>query len=348
MRARCYNQEAVALDATSCYRAVAARDPRFDGKFFTAVVSTGIFCRPICPAKTPRNENCRFFPSAAAAMAAGFRPCLRCRPETSPGAPAWNGTSAVVTRALRLIEQGALDHSSLPALCDRLGVGERQLRRLFDQHLGASPSAVDGSRRLMLAKKLLTDTALPIGEIAYAAGYRSPRRFREAVRSAYGRAPSAMRGGGADSDSIELHLGFRPPYDREAMLSFLAARAIPGVEEVRDGTYRRTVRLGEDVGRFEAHIGDCELVARFSGLQAKGLPAAIARVRTLFDLSADPAAIGRGLSGDPVLAELNTRRPGLRVPGAWDGFELCVRAVLGQQVTVAGASTLEFWSTTRY
>ena len=273
-------------------------------------------------------------------MAAGFRPCLRCRPETSPGAPAWNGTSAVVTRALRLIEQGALDDCSLPALCDRLGVGERQLRRLFDQHLGASPSVVDGSRRLMLAKKLLTETALPVGEIAHAVGYRSPRRFREAVRNAYGRSPSSMRRSATDANSIELRLGFRPPYDREAMMKFLAARAIPGVEAVVDGRYRRTVRVGESVGRLEARIGGSELVAQFSGLKARDLPAAIARVRALFDLSADPAAIGRGLSGDPVLAALNAGRPGLRVPGAWDGFELCVRTVLGQQVTVAGASTL--------
>ena len=330
------------LDSAACYRAVSARDARFDGRFFTAVLSTGIFCRPICPARTPRVANCRFYPSAAAALDAGFRPCLRCRPETSPGAPAWNGTSAVVTRALRLIERGRLDEGSLADLCDGLGVGERQLRRLFEQHLGASPVSVANARRLLFAKKLLEETAMPVDLVARSSGFGSTRRMREVVQATYGRPPSGLRkaAGGERSDVIEMRLGFRPPYDREAVLAFLAARAIPGVELVRDGVYERTIRFGERAGRLRAWFDGDSLRVRLAAPAAPGLLAVAGRVRALFDLDADPAAIAESLGRDRVLHKMAERRPGLRVPGAWDGFELAVRAVLGQQVTVAGASTL--------
>lgn len=330
------------LDAAACYRAVAARDARFDGKFFTGVLSTGIFCRPVCPARTPRRDNCKFFPSAAAALTAGLRPCLRCRPETSPGTPAWRGSSAVVSRALRLIEQGALDGAGVPKLCDRLGVGERHLRRLFDKRLGASPGAVAQTRRLLTAKRLLSETAAPLPEVASAAGYGSVRRLHEAVSAAYGRPPSALRAvnGRGSEGTATVRLAFRPPYQREAMLAFLGTRAIPGVEAAEGGVYRRTIRTGDGAARLEARFVKDDLEVRFEGLPTADLPAAVDRVRWLFDLGGDPDAVAGALTADRRLEPLVVGRPGLRVPGAWDPFELAVRAVLGQQVTVAGASTL--------
>jgi AraC family transcriptional regulator of adaptative response / DNA-3-methyladenine glycosylase II len=335
------------LDHAACYRAIALRDPRFDGRFFTAVKTTGTYCRPICPARTPRSENVVFYPTAAAAQAAGFRPCLRCRPETAPDLGAWRGASSTVTRALALIEAGALDDADVDGLAGRLGVGERQLRRLFRQHLGASPIAVAQTRRVLLAKQLIHETRLPMTEIALAAGFGSLRRFNETFRTLFQRPPSALRrAAGRDASAgplgeIRILLRYRPPYDWPAMLGFLRVRAIAGVESVADGVYRRTIALDGRHGTVSVRpvAGDAlEATIRFPKLAS--LPAIIARLRRVFDLAADPAAIAAQLAGDPTLAALIAARPGLRVPGAWDGFELAIRAVLGQQITVVAAIRL--------
>jgi len=332
------------MDHDACYRALSTRDARFDGRLFVGVRTTGIYCRPICPARTPNRENVTFYPSAAAAQAAGFRPCLRCRPETSPDLALWRGTANTVARALALIETGGLDDTSVEALADRLGVGERQLRRLFRQHLGASPIAVAQTRRVLLAKQLLHETRLSMAEVAMAAGFGSVRRFNETFRGLFGRPPAALRRAGAAEQTtgvVSLRLAYRPPYDWEAMLAFLAARAIPGVEVVADGRYARTIGLreGQGVLTVEAAARDrVSVTLRFPDLRA--LPTIIARVRRVFDLAADPVAIGAHLRVDPRLAPLVVARPGLRVPGAWDGFELAVRAILGQQITVPAASGL--------
>ncbi|HLK24140.1 MAG TPA: AlkA N-terminal domain-containing protein [Caulobacteraceae bacterium] len=330
------------LDPDACYRAIQTRDARFDGRLFTAVRTTGIYCRPICPARTPKRENVVFYPSAAAAQAAGFRPCLRCRPETSPDLGAWLGASATVGRALRLIEAGALDEADVDALAGRLGVGERQLRRLFRQHLGASPVAVAQTRRVLLAKQLIHETRLPMADVALAAGFGSVRRFNETFHQLYERPPRALRRSrGPDepaAGAVTLKLAYRAPYDWDAMLGFLAPRAIPGVETLDRGAYARTIRIGSGTGAISVRpaAGDrLAVTVAFPTLTA--LPAIIARVRRVFDLAADPAAIGAHLAEDPALEPLVAARPGLRVPGAWDGFEMAVRAVLGQQITVAAA-----------
>jgi AraC family transcriptional regulator of adaptative response / DNA-3-methyladenine glycosylase II len=334
------------LDRDACYRALRTRDARFDGRFFTGVRTTGIFCRPICPARLPRLENCEFLPSAAAALAAGFRPCLRCRPETSPDVAAWHGTSSTVRRALALIAAGALDEEGdVAALACRLGVGERHLRRLFRRHLGASPIAVAQTRRLLFAKTLIDETKLPMAAVAAAAGYGSVRRFNTAVRRGYGRAPLALRrtrGAGAPDAGIALRLAFRPPYDWPALLAFLGARAIPGIETVVGTRYLRTFAVGTARGIVEVEpvAGADHLLARIRGSAGTDLAVIVSRLRHVFDLGADPATIAAQLSRDPLLAGLVAARPGLRVPGAWDGFELAVRAILGQQVTVAAATGL--------
>ncbi|TXL78743.1 helix-turn-helix domain-containing protein [Vineibacter terrae] len=335
------------LDHDACYRAIQTRDARFDGRLFVAVKTTGIYCRPICPARTPKRENVLFFSTATAAQGAGFRPCLRCRPETSPDLAAWRGTSNTVSRALALIESGALDAADVEALADRLGVGERQLRRLFRQHLGASPVAVAQTRRVLLAKQLIHDTQLSMAHVALAAGFGSVRRFNETFQQLFDRPPIALRrsratqavstGGGA----VSVTLAYRPPYDWSAMLTFLAARAIPGVEVVSGDRYARTIAIGDGKGTLMVEPtanARVKATVRFPHLRA--LPTIIARVRRVFDLAADPVAIGAHLAQDPTLAPLVAARPGLRVPGAWDGFELAVRAVLGQQITVAAATGL--------
>lgn len=335
------------LDQDAAYRAFCMKDARFDGRIFGAVRTTGIYCRPVCPARTPKVENICFYPSAAAAQEAGFRPCLRCRPETSPDLGSWNGTSNTVSRALALIEQGAMDHGDVEALADRLGVGERQLRRLFRQHLGASPVAVAQTRRVLLAKQLIHETRMPMGEVALAAGFGSVRRFNETFQQLFERPPIALRRGAgkpsaaAEGDSISLKLPYRAPYDWEAMLAFLTLRAIPGVERVEGQTYSRTLSVGGCSGlvRVEPGAGDwLKLTLNFPKVQV--WPEVIARVRRVFDLAADPALIAAHLSEDPDLAPLVAQRPGLRAAGAWDGFELAVRAVLGQQISVVAARNL--------
>ena len=335
------------MDDDACYRAFQMRDARFDGRIFCGVRSTGIYCRPICPARTPKRENMRFFRSAAAAQEAGFRPCLRCRPETSPDLGSWRGTSNTVSRALALIESGALDGGDVEALAERLGVGERQLRRLFQQHLGASPVAVAQTRRVLLAKQLIHETRMPMAEVALAAGFGSVRRFNETFQQLFDRPPAKLRRlGGAEiaagqGGAVAIQLAYRPPYDWEAMIAFLAARAIPGVESVRNGRYARTLAVGEARGVVMIEPGEgasLRVTLRFAKVQA--WPAVLARVRRVFDLAADPAVIAVHLSEDPDLAPMVAARPGLRAPGAWDGFELAVRAVLGQQITVHAARML--------
>jgi AraC family transcriptional regulator, regulatory protein of adaptative response / DNA-3-methyladenine glycosylase II len=333
------------MDPDACYRALSTRDARFDGRLFVGVKTTGIYCRPICPARTPKRENVRFFASAAGARAAGFRPCLRCRPETSPDSGAWRGASSTVSRALSLIEDGALDEAGVDALAARLGVGERQLRRLFQRRLGASPIAVAQTRRIHLAKQLIHETNLPMTQVALAAGFGSVRRFNETFQRLFGRPPAALRRSRAPADAagaeVSLHLAYRPPYDWDGLLDFLRLRAIPGVERVEGGVYIRTIALGGEQGLIRVELADrnrLKVSVRFGRMSA--LPAIIARVRRVFDLAADPVAISAHLSQDPALATLVAARPGLRVPGAWDGFELAVRAILGQQITVTAATAL--------
>jgi AraC family transcriptional regulator, regulatory protein of adaptative response / DNA-3-methyladenine glycosylase II len=333
------------MDFEACRRAFVTRDPRFDGRIFAGVRTTGIYCRPICPARTPKAENMTFFPSAAAAQQAGFRPCLRCRPEASPDLGAWRGTSNTVSRALALIEGGALDDGDVDGLALRLGVGERQLRRLFRQHLGASPVSVAQTRRVLLAKQLIQETLLPMGEVALAAGFGSVRRFNETFQQLFGRPPGELRRSHKAeipaAEGIVVRLPYRPPYDWDAIIAFLAARAIPGVERVEPRRYARTLAVDGALGVvIVTPRTDAALSAEIRFPKLKALPAVIARIRRVFDLSADPVLIGAHLSQDPALAPLVAARPGLRAPGAWDGFELAVRAILGQQITVTAARNL--------
>jgi AraC family transcriptional regulator of adaptative response / DNA-3-methyladenine glycosylase II len=333
------------MNPTACYRAISTRDARFDGRLFVGVKTTGIYCRPICPARTPNFENVSFYASAAAAQQAGFRPCLRCRPETSPDLAFWRGTSNTVSRALALIEAGGLDEAAVEGLANRLGVGARQLRRLFRQHVGASPIAVAQTRRVLLAKQLIHETSLPMAEVALASGFNSVRRFNETFLQMFGRPPASLRRirdkTRREAGALSVRLAYRPPYDWDAMLSFLGARAIPGVEIVSGHIYRRTIAIGGDCGLISvapAEKNRISVSVRFPDMAA--LPQIIARVRRVFDLAADPDAIGAHLAQDPVLAPLVAARPGLRVPGAWDGFELAVRAIFGQQITVPAATGL--------
>ncbi|MBX9614606.1 MAG: helix-turn-helix domain-containing protein [Caulobacteraceae bacterium] len=306
------------LDQEACYRAVLTRDARFDGRFFGCVKTTGIYCRPVCPARTPRRENMRFVVSAAAAEAAGFRACLRCRPETAPDLGAWRGTSNTVSRALSLIEAGALDDGDVDALAGRLGVGERQLRRLFRQHLGAAPVSVAQTRRVLLAKALIHETDLSMAQVALAAGFGSVRRFNETFQALYGRAPSALRRRAERpaGRGVRLTLSYRPPYDWPVMLAALAARGdrVEGrvwsrdLDRAGDGATGFVTATPGDAGRLSVCVEVDDL---------KALPGVLARVRRIFDLSADPEAIARDLSADPGLRPLVEARPGLRLPGHW-------------------------------
>lgn len=347
----------MALDSDRMYRAMVSRDRRFEGRFVIGVRTTGIYCRPGCPARLPRRENVRFYPCTAAAQADGLRPCLRCRPDAAPGTPAALGTPATVTRALRLIAQGALEGEGVEPFAERLGVTARHLRRLFDKHLGASPLEVAHTQRVHFARKLLEETALSMTEVAHAAGFASVRRFNEAVRDALGATPTELRArsrarGGSPAaeagDAVVLRLPYREPFAHGELLAFLAARAIPGVERVDGGAYTRVVSPGvggapgEGPGTIAVRLAPkgAHLLASIRGVGGADLFALVARVRALFDLDADPARIDAHLARDPVLGASVRASPGLRVPGAWDAFEIAVRAILGQQVSVRAASTL--------
>jgi len=326
------------LDRRACDRARLSRDPRFDGRFFIGVTSTGVYCRPICPARTPKDENVRYFPTAAAAEAAGFRPCLRCRPEASPGTPAWLGTSSIVSRALRLIGEGALDDGGAEQLAERLGVTARHLRRLFLQHLGATPQKVALTRRVHFAKKLVDETTLPFHHVASASGFGSLRRFNAQIRDTFRRTPTELRRLAKRREHLEpgcfrFLLAYRPPYDWAGLLSFLEARAVPGVESVEGSHYRRTITVEGKSGSIDVS----PIPSRFAlGLEVRfpdprALLSIVERTRALFDLGADPAVIGGHLAADSLLRNLLARHPGVRAPGAWDGFELAVTAVLAQR-----------------
>ena len=325
------------------------RDPRFDGRFFFGVIATGIYCRPICPIRASKKENVQLCKSAAAATEASFRPCLRCRPESSPGTLAWSGSSWKVSRAMQLIDRGFLDDHSVKELAERLAVGPRQLSRLFQDHLDASPVAVAQIRRLRFAKKLIDETRLNLSEICFAAGFGSVRRFNSVFRKTYSRSPRQLRKkrsvnpnqlkkGGA----IELSLSYRPPFDCEAMLDFLAYRAIPGVEAVTEHSYAPTFRLEGLAGHLQAffELRSHNIRVCVSHEDTRHLCRIIERIRALLDVRADSAQIDEFLVQNSQLAPMVPRFPGLRVPGCWSGFEVAVRAVHGQQVTVKAASNL--------
>jgi AraC family transcriptional regulator of adaptative response / DNA-3-methyladenine glycosylase II len=341
------------LDFDTCYRAVLARDPRFDGRFFTGVTSTGIYCRPVCPARTPARANMRFFRHPGAAEAAGFRACRRCRPETSPGSPEWNARADLAARAVRLISAGYVDEHGIGGLAGRLAVTERHLHRLLVAELGTGPLALARTVRLQTARRLLAETSLPITDIAFASGFSSVRQFNATVLESSGRTPSQLRAaarGAARRESeaadgpgtwLTLRLACREPYDAAALLDFLAVRAVPGVEQVTAGGYSRTVRTAGGAGLIELlpRPGQGHVLLRARLGKLGGVGPLVSRCRRLLDADADPAAIGTALAADDLIAPLVRARPGLRVPGCYDGFELAVRAVLGQQVSVAAART---------
>jgi AraC family transcriptional regulator, regulatory protein of adaptative response / DNA-3-methyladenine glycosylase II len=329
-------------DDDALYRAVASRDPRFAGRFVVAVTSTRIYCRPgVCPAKIPLRKNVRFYPSPAAAQADGFRACARCRPELAT----WLGTTSTVRRALGLIDGGALDDGNLATLAERLVVGDRHLRRLFQQHLGASPLQVALTRRAHFARRLVDETTLPLTEVAFAAGFASVRRFNAAMKAAFGRAPSQLRHKRASvapaKPGLTLRLPFRAPFAWTPLVEFLAARAIPGVEVVAPDCYRRTLSDADgEAGVLEVRPARDHLALTLRLPSTRGLRDAVERARHLFDLDAEPNAVAQNFARDRVLRTLAQRLPGLRVPGAWDPFEVAVRAILGQQVSVLRATRL--------
>lgn len=324
-----------------------SRDPRFDGRFFVGVLTTGIYCRPVCPVKVPMKKNIQLYPTAAAAAAAGFRPCLRCRPESSPGTPAWSGSSWKVSRALQLIDQGYLDEGSVAELAAEIDVGSRQLGRLFQEHIGASPVEVAQTRRLHFAKKLIDETNLPLSEICFAAGFGSIRRFNAVFVKIYNRSPKELRERikskkPAKAKTIEITLSYRPPFDWQAMLAFLAYRHIPGVEEVTATSYARTISIDRVAGDFRVEFseGSTELKVEINFPESRHLYHIVDRIRTIFDLRADSEQIEQFFAKQETLKPIVKKHRGLRVPGCWNGFEVSIRAILGQQVTVKAATTL--------
>jgi AraC family transcriptional regulator, regulatory protein of adaptative response / DNA-3-methyladenine glycosylase II len=335
------------LDWQVCSRARLSRDARFDGKFFIGVKGSGVYCRPICPAPTAKEKNVRYFSTAAAAAEAGYRPCLRCRPEASPATPAWCGTSNTVSRALRLIGETGLEHGGVEALAERLGIGSRHLRRLFLKHLGATPTAVAHTRRLHFAKKLIDETNLPMSQVAIASGFGCVRRFNAAIQKIYRRTPTRIRrlvrGRSEQPENQYLFLlRFRAPYHWDGMLAFLAKRAIPGVEAVEQRRYRRSISLHGQHGYFEVSLqaGMEALAVRIQFPDPCSLFFIVERIRAMFDLGADWVDIARTLKSDPALAERVRGAPGLRVPGCWDGFELATRAIVGQVISVVNATAI--------
>ena len=336
------------LDPVVCERARQSRDPRFDGRFFIGVLTTGIYCRPVCPVKAPKAKNVRYYPSAAAAGADGFRPCLRCRPEISAGTPDLASTSSTVHRALKLIGDGEPEEGGVARIAELLRVTSRHLNRLFHQHLGASPVAVIRTRRLHFAKRLVDETDLPMATVALSAGFGSLRRFNATFQDLYGRTPTELRRRrprdyeAAEDDSFCFRLGYRPPFDWDSLLTFFEPRVTPGVECVRDSTYHRTFSFGKRDGSLAVvHRPTHNAIeVRVQSSDSRHLLEIVERVKRIFDLGAETTTIADHLRRDKNLREAVDRLPGLRVPGAWGGFELAVRAILGQQVTVKGATTL--------
>jgi len=329
-----------------CRRARLARDPRFDGRFYVAVLTTGIYCRPICPARPPAEENVRYFATAASAQDSGYRPCLRCRPEAARRLPEWTLASATVIRALRLIDAGYLDERTVGDLAAELGVSQRHLDRLFSDELKTTPKSLARVRRLHLAKRLIDHSRLPLADVAMRAGYGSVRRFNDELLKTFGRSPRALRRNGREvaaeaAGAFSLHLPVREPYDQEWVFGFLGARALPGVEEVSGLTYQRRVPVeGAAPDWVRVRWAGDGLELTVPAALGGSLAALLQRVRRIFDLDSDPEVIAAALAEDARLATLVREHPGLRVPGAWSGFETTVRAILGQQVSVARATSL--------
>jgi AraC family transcriptional regulator of adaptative response / DNA-3-methyladenine glycosylase II len=329
-------------DPDRCYRAVRSRDARFDGRFVTAVRTTGIYCRPSCPAQTPKRENVLFFPHAAAAAAAGFRACKRCRPDAAPGSREWDVRGDLAARALRGIQSGVVDTEGVPGLARRLAVSERHLHRVLVAEIGVGPLRLARTRRAQTARMLVEHTALPLSTVAFSAGFASIRQFNEVMAAEFGCPPSELRRrpvgavSGEASGTLTLRLPLRLPFAAEPLLAFLGARAVPGVEELDVSVYRRVV----DQSVVEIEPADAYLVARIDVDDVRRVASVVARCRRLFDLDADPHAVDETLRADPMLRAAVDAVAGIRVPGAVDGFELAVRAVLGQQVSVAAARTM--------
>ncbi|MEU1762423.1 AlkA N-terminal domain-containing protein [Micromonospora sp. NPDC005652] len=333
------------LDFERCYRAVDSRDPRFDGWFYTGVTSTGIYCRPSCPAMTPKRRNVRFFPSAAAAQGAGLRACRRCRPDAAPGSPQWDVRADLVGRAMRLIADGVVDRDGVPGLATRLGYTERHLHRMLRAELGAGPLALARAQRAQTARILIETTGLGLAEVAFAAGFGSVRQFNDTVRDVYGGTPSELRAGRrgsaatAGAGTLALRLAHRPPLHAGALLDFLALRALPGIEVVRERTYHRGLRLPHGPATVALTPADGYVAATLRLADMRDLAPAVARCRRLLDLDADPVAVDATLAADPALARAVAAEPGVRLPHAVDGFELAVRAVATQQVSLTSART---------
>lgn len=332
-------------DFESCYRAVRSRDARFDGWFFIAVTSTGIYCRPSCPAVTPKRANVRFYPSAAAAHHAGFRACKRCRPDAVPGSPEWDSRADLAGRAMRLIADGVVDREGVAGLARRLCYTERHLNRLLVAEVGAGPLALARARRAHTARLLIETTDLPISEVAFAAGFASIRQFNDTVRAVFAVTPRELRKargcrGESAPGAISLRLPYRRPFDGSGLLNFLGVRAVRGVEQFADGTYRRTLRLPHGAGVVELSDGQDHVRCLLRLKELRDLGTAVQRCRRMLDLDADPVAVNGILCAHPLMAPLIHRNPGQRVPGTVDGDELAMRAVLGQQVSVERARTL--------
>jgi AraC family transcriptional regulator of adaptative response / DNA-3-methyladenine glycosylase II len=331
------------LDFERCYRAVDSRDQRFDGWFYTAVKTTGIYCRPSCPAITPKRVNVAFYPSAAAAQRAGFRACRRCRPDAAPGSPEWDLRADVVGRAMRLIGDGVVDREGVPGLASRLGYTERHLGRMLTAELGAGPLSLARAQRAQTARILIETTDLGLADIAFAAGFGSVRQFNDTILQVYAQQPSALRErrrtAPAEPGTISLRLAYRAPLHVESLLGFLAMRALPGIEECDPTTYRRGLALPHGTGTATLTPGGRWVSATLRLADVRDLAPAVARCRRLLDLDADPDAVDATLSGDPGLAAAVRAEPGVRVPRSVDGFEMAVRAIVGQQISVAGART---------
>jgi AraC family transcriptional regulator of adaptative response / DNA-3-methyladenine glycosylase II len=328
-----------------CYRAMQGRDARFDGRFYVAVRTTRVYCRPSCPARTPKPENVRFYPSAAAAQRSGFRACKRCRPDASPGSPEWDVRGDLTGRALRLIGDGVIDRDGVPGLARRLGYSERQVNRSLIAEVGAGPLALARAQRAQTARVLLETSNLPAGDVAFASGFASIRQFNDTIQDVFATTPTQLRAarrhrGSATPGLLELRLAYRRPMSLAATLQFLAARAIPGVESFDGDCYTRSLRLPGGPAIVEISPGDGFVRCRTRLTDQRDLVAAVSRVRRLLDLDADPVAVDETLGADPALTDLVAARPGLRSPGAVDGFEMAVRAIVGQQISVAGARTL--------
>ena len=341
----------IVLDPAACYRAVQSRDRRFDGMFYTGVTSTGIYCRPSCPARTPEASHVVFHPSAAAAQAAGLRACKRCIPDATPGSPQWDVTADVAGRAMRLVNDGVVDREGVPGLARRLGYTPRHLTRLLTRELGAGPLALARARRAHTARVLIDSTELGFAEVAFAAGFSSVRQFNDTIRQVYALTPTALRGRrghpSATPGGIRLRLAVRTPFHGSSLLGFLAARTLAGVESAGEGWYARTLALPHGPGTVRLELPDiaepgttATLAAEFRLADLRDIAAALERLRRLLDADCDPVAVGTALGSDPLLGPLVRRRPGLRVPGHVDGVEVAVRAIVGQQVSVAGARTV--------